>query len=82
MAYPADLMTAARAEALFVSDLSAYTACDEAVVASAISRAERTYGGTRGCACEVAAAYGDHPDTAVPRMQWALAVVENIYAAA
>ena len=80
MAETADLLTAARAEALFVSELSAYTPCTEAVVTAAIRRAVRTHGGTRGCAGEVAAAYGDHPETALPRMRWAISLVENIYA--
>lgn len=27
----------------------------------------------------MAAAYGDHPETAVPRMRWALSTVERLY---
>ena len=34
---------------------------------------------TRGCAGEVAAAYGGHPETAAPRMRWARAVVDNLF---
>jgi hypothetical protein len=26
--------------------------------------------GSEGCAADVAAEFGDHPDTAVPRMHW------------
>ncbi|HWM95952.1 MAG TPA: hypothetical protein VNO54_02750, partial [Streptosporangiaceae bacterium] len=31
--------------------------------------------GIRGCAARVAQAYGEHPETAVPRMRWARATV-------
>jgi hypothetical protein len=31
--------------------------------------------GIRGCAARVAQAYGEHPETAVPRMRWARTVV-------
>jgi hypothetical protein len=37
--------------------------------------------GIRGCAAQVAGEFGDHPDTAVPRMRWALATVRSAYAA-
>jgi hypothetical protein len=74
-----DCLTAARAEALFASDLSAATGTNRDAVSAAIADALRRFGGTRGCACEVAAAYGDHPETAAPRMRWALDVVQGIY---
>jgi hypothetical protein len=75
-----DLLTAARAEALFTSDISAGSQPTPVDVAAAIRQAVRRYGGTRGCAAEVAAAYGDRPDTAAPRMRWARGVVESVYA--
>ena len=70
-----------RAEALFASDLSQTCAPDAAEVAAAISRAWRTHGGSPGCAAAMAAEYGDHPETAVPRMRWALQVVARVFPA-
>jgi len=72
-------LTAARAAALFVSHLSTADQPTYAEVHAAITHAVRTHGGTRGCAADVAAAYGDHPETAAPRMRWARAVVETLY---
>lgn len=74
------LLTAARAEALFTSPLSANVQSGLAEVTDAIRRAVRAHGGTRGCAIEVAGEYGDHPETAAPRMRWALQLVEATYA--
>ena len=76
-----DNLTAARAEALFASDLSQWASPAEAEVAAAIKHALRVFGGTRGCAGEVAAAFGEHPETAVSRMRWALQAVTGISAA-
>jgi hypothetical protein len=73
-------LTAARAEALFVSDVSAQAQPTRDQVTQAIRYALRRSGGVRGCAAEVAAAYGDHPETAAPRMRWARTVVESLYA--
>lgn len=75
-----DLLTAARAEALFTSLLSSAGLPTPTEVADAIRGAVRAHGGTRGCAIEVAGEFGDHPDTAAPRMRWALWVVESTYA--
>jgi hypothetical protein len=75
-----DLLTAARAEALFTSTLSStgpLFSSDE--ITNAIRRAVRAHGGTRGCAIEVAGEFGDHPETAGPRMRWALDVVTVTY---
>lgn len=74
-------LAAARAAALFVSDLSVSDHPTSAQVEAAIRRSVRTHGGTRGCAADVAAAYGDHPELAAPRMRWARSVVDNLYAA-
>jgi hypothetical protein len=74
-----EVLTATRAEALFTSELSAYHPVTPAQVADAIRYAVRMHG-IRGCAAEVAAAYGERPETAVPRMRWARRVVESIYA--
>jgi hypothetical protein len=79
MIAPVDVLTAARAEALFTSDLSAAGRPAPAAVRAAIARAVRTQGGIRGCAARVAAEYGEHPETAASRMRWARAVVEQVY---
>lgn len=73
------MLCAARAEALFTSQFPVGSAPEFGAVQAAIIRAVRIYGGTRGCAAEVAAAYGEHPETAAPRMRWARAVVEQTY---
>lgn len=74
-----DPLTAARAEALFTSHLSTGSRPVHGIVDDAIHAAVRAHGGTRGCAAEVAAEYGDHPEVAMPRMQWARGVVEELY---
>jgi Arc/MetJ family transcription regulator len=75
----ADPLTAARAEALFTSHLPAGSTPSYADVDAAIRAAVRARGGTRAVAGDVAAAYGDHPETAVPRMRWARCVVDQLY---
>jgi hypothetical protein len=75
-----DPLTSARAAALFLSDLSAAAHPTTAEVVAAIQRSLRTHGGSRGCAADLAAAYGDHPELAAPRMRWARSVVEDVYA--
>jgi hypothetical protein len=72
-------LCAARAEALFASSLSAGSQPTAAQATEAIRTTVRAHGGTRGCAAEVAAAYGDHPELAVRRMRWALTSVEALY---
>ncbi|HKS99013.1 MAG TPA: hypothetical protein VJT31_05720 [Rugosimonospora sp.] len=72
-------MIAARAEALFSSDLPAGSHPSRAQADAAIVRALRRHGGVRGCAAELAAWYGERPDTAVPRMRWARCTVEALY---
>lgn len=68
----------ARAQALFTSDLSARCEHTQVEVAAAIRCAFGTYGGARGCAAEVAAAYGEDPETAARRMRWARDVIQGI----
>ena len=75
--FPAQAL-AARAEALFTSDLSARGEYTQIEVAAAIRRATGAHDGIRGCLGEVAAAYGEHPETAARRMRWARAVIESI----
>ena len=74
-----DPLTAARAAALFVSHVSMTKAPTGTEVAAAIRHALRSHGGSRGCVADVAAAYGDYPELAVPRMRWARSVVESLY---
>jgi hypothetical protein len=78
MPEPFNLPLAACAAALFTSDLSAASAHEANEVSEAIRRALHRYGGADGCAEELAAAYGDHPDTASRRMRWALAAVRPL----
>ena len=73
------VLTAARAEALFTSPLATGSQPACGVVEEAIRTAVRAHGGVRGCAADVAAEYGDHPELAVPRMRWARGVVEHLY---
>src|SRR5688500_13788329 len=73
-------ITAARAAALFVSGLSVDDPLTTTAVQAAIQQAMRAHGGSRGCAADVAEAYGDHPELAVGRMRWARSVVERLYA--
>jgi len=77
MASETELLTA-RADALFTSDLSARCYHPEAEITAAIIRATRSHSAAGGCAAEVAAAYGEHPETAAPRMRWARAAAERI----
>ena len=72
-------LTAARAAALFASHLSATEQPTAVLVEAAIKHALQTHGGTRGCAADVAAAYGDYPELAAPRMRWARSLVEDLY---
>ncbi len=75
--YSAELPEA-RAEALFTSDLSARCEYTQIEVAAAIRRAIGTHNGIRGCVGEVAAAYGEYPETAARRMRWARSVIESL----
>jgi hypothetical protein len=74
-----DPLTAARAAALFVSDMSAKAHPTRPEVATVIRNSVRTHGGSRGCAADVAAAYGDCPELAARRMRWARKVIEDLY---
>ena len=75
-----DAFEAVRAEALFASTVqpSGSTSPDQVrrAVATMLQRL-----GVRGCAARVAGEFGDHPDTAVARMGWALATISTIYPA-
>jgi hypothetical protein len=66
----------ARADALFVSALQRSEEPSAAQVQQAIAAAIRAFG-ARGCAARVAQEYGEHPETAVPRMRWVRAVMDG-----
>jgi hypothetical protein len=63
-------ISAARADALFVSALQRSEELSTGQVRQAIAAAVRAFG-SKGCAERVAQEFGDHPDTAVARMRWA-----------
>jgi hypothetical protein len=71
---------AVRAEALFVSTLQASGSPSPGQVRRAVATTLRRLG-VRGCAAQMAGEFGDHPDTAVARMSWALATIHTVYPA-
>jgi len=74
-------LLAARAAALFASDLPTGSRPDGPAADAAIAAAVHACGGQRGCVSTMAAAYGDCPETAAPRMRWALGVVVTVHGA-
>src|SRR5260370_42594575 len=71
---------AVRAKALFVSPLQHSGPISPDQVRHAVSTTLRRLG-VRGCATQMAGEFGDHPDTAVARMSWALATIRTVYPA-
>ena len=71
-------ISTARADALFASALQRSDRPSAEQVREAIAATIRAYG-ARGCAAQVAQAYGEHPETAVPRMRWARATVTGTF---
>jgi hypothetical protein len=71
-------VSAARADALFVSALQRSEELNTGQVQQAVASAVRTFG-SRGCAERVAQEFGDHPDTAVARMRWARMVAAEAF---
>ena len=65
-------------DALFVSVVQRSDEPSGDQVRKAIAAAMRAYG-DRGCAERVAQEFGDHPETAVPRMRWARAAVGEAF---
>jgi hypothetical protein len=63
-------ISAVRADALFVSTLQRSDGPTARQVRQAVATAVRAFG-RRGCAERVAQEFGDHPETAGPRMHWA-----------
>lgn len=73
-------LEAVRAEALFVWCLQAPSRPAPDHVRDAVSTTLRRLG-MRGCAALVAEEFGEHPDTAVNRMTWALDMIHTVYPA-
>ena len=71
---------AVRAEALFASTLQSSEMPSAEQVRGTVAATLRRLG-MRGCAAQVAGEFGDHPETAVARMTWALATVRAAYPA-
>ena len=68
----------ARTEALFVSDLQrSQEPTPESIRAAVIAAVDRL--GENGCAALVAQEFGEHPDCAPGRMQWAWHAVRNAF---
>ena len=69
---------AARAGALFASTLQPSGSHSPGQIRRAVAATLQRLG-VRGCAARVADEFGDHPDTAVARMSWALATISTVY---
>ncbi len=75
------ILAAARAEALFVHSISHVPAVEPAAVADAVRETVRLHH-ISGIAAIVAQEYGDHPETACPRMVAARATIASVYGGA
>jgi hypothetical protein len=73
-----DTFEVVRAEALFASTLQPSGSPSPDQVRRTVATMQRRLG-VRGCAARMAVEFGDHPDTAVARMSWALATVRTVY---
>jgi hypothetical protein len=71
-------ISAARADALFVSALQRSDELSTGQVRKAVASAVRAFG-SQGCAERVAQEFGDHPETAVVRMRWARMVAAETF---
>ena len=71
---------AVRAEALFVSALQPSGSPSPDQIRHAVATTLQRIG-VRSCAAQVAGEFGDHPDSAVARMSWALATINTVYPA-
>jgi len=69
----------ARAEILAVSHASATETLDRAGANAAIGSTIRRHGGVAGCLATLAQEFGEHPETAAPRMRWARQTVAALY---
>ena len=69
-----------RTEALFVSDLQrSQEPTPESIRAAVLAAVDRL--GENGCAALVAQEFGEHPDCAPGRMQWAWHAVRSAFSA-
>jgi hypothetical protein len=66
------------AEALFTSLVQPSEMPTPTQVRAAIRLSLGMHQGARGCAAVCAAGYGEHPETAVARMRWALGEVSAL----
>jgi hypothetical protein len=73
-----DELEADRAEALFASTLQSSQSPSPERVRREVDRTLRQLG-AGGCAERLASEFGDHPDIAVARMSWALALIRTTY---
>ena len=73
------IVTDTHCEALFASALQRSDAVTREAVADAISRTVGQLGAV-GCAGRMAEEFGDHPEAARDRMQWARQVVSELLA--
>jgi hypothetical protein len=69
---------AVRAAALFASTLQSSESPSAAQVRHAVATTLRRLGSGE-CAARTASEFGDHPDTAVARMTWALVTIRAVY---
>ncbi|GAA0744699.1 hypothetical protein Drose_37330 [Dactylosporangium roseum] len=76
----ATTIEAVRAEALFASTLQSSETPASGEIRAAVAVTLRQIG-IQGCAARVASEFGDHPETAVARMVWALAQIRATYPA-
>ena len=67
------------AEALFCSSLQPSQAASPQTIAACVAESLTRYGGATGCACEVAARYGDDQALAAARMRWCLRTITATY---
>jgi hypothetical protein len=71
-------ISAARVGALFASPLQRSDEPSVRQVRRAIATAISVHG-VQGCAARVAQAYGEHPETALTRMRWALTAAASAF---
>ncbi|MFF5230812.1 hypothetical protein [Dactylosporangium sp. NPDC000521] len=67
-----------RAEALFASALQASQEPSPVQIRSAVTATLRRFG-IKGCAARVAGEFGEYPETAAARMNWALNMISTAY---
>ncbi|WIM92732.1 hypothetical protein ACTOB_004686 [Actinoplanes oblitus] len=78
----ATMLSVARTDALFVSALATGSQPGREQVEAVVRAMVRSCHGSRGCAAEVAACYGEVPEYAVRRMAWARRVIATHFGGA